>query len=80
MFKRELKIHKYYKNQTNQCNDKEIWKNKEGKEKRDITMDARRRSIIKNDAKKLFVTKASDNHASETHTTGVYILICFHTL
>ena len=43
-------------------------------------IDARKRSIIKNDAKKLFVTKASDNHASETHTTRVYILICFHTL
>ena len=34
-------------------------------------MDTTRRSSKKNDAKKPFVTKASDNHIYETHVTGV---------
>ena len=29
-------------------------------------------SMSKNDAKKPLVTKASENHTSETHVTGVY--------
>ena len=36
-----------------------------------IKMDTTRRSSKKNDAKKPFVTKASDNHIYETHVTGV---------
>ena len=43
-------------------------------------MDARRRPINKNNAKKPFVTKASDNHAAEPHVTEVYTPICSHTL
>ena len=35
-------------------------------------MDARRRSINKYNAKKLFVTKASDNYTLETHTAEIY--------
>ena len=37
-------------------------------------MDARRASINKNDAKKTFVTKASDNHTPEIHGVYPYIL------
>ena len=35
-------------------------------------MDAKRRSVNKNDATKALATKASVNHTSETHVTGVY--------
>ena len=42
------------------------------KENRDIKMNATRSSVIKNDPKKPFVTKASDNHTSETCIAGVY--------
>ena len=45
---------------------------KEGKEQRDIKMDVRKMSVNKNVAKKSFVAKASDDHTSETHVTGVY--------
>ena len=48
--------------------------------KRDIKMDARRRSVNKYDAKKIFVTKASDNHTTEIHVTEVYTSICSHIL
>ena len=41
-------------------------------------MAARRRPVNKNDAKKPFVTKDSDNHTSETHITGVYTPMHFH--
>ena len=40
-------------------------KKNEGKGKKDIKMDARRRSVNKYDANKRFVTKASDDHTSE---------------
>ena len=40
----------------------------------------RRMSFNKSDAKKPFVTKASDNPTSKTHVTGVYTAICSHTL
>ena len=43
-------------------------------------MNARRRSVNENDAKKPFIINASDNHASETHVTGVYTTLCFHSL
>ena len=52
----------------------DICKDKKSKEKRDIMMDARRASINKNDAKKTFVTKASDNHTPEIHGVYPYIL------
>ena len=37
-------------------------------------------SVNKNDAKKPFVTKSSDNFTSENHVTGVYTPICLHTV
>ena len=40
-------------------------------------MGARRRSINKYNAKKLFVTKASENYTFETHTAEVYTPICY---
>ena len=43
-------------------------------------MDVRRMSFNKSDAKKPFVTKASDNPTSKIHVTGVYTAICSHTL
>ena len=43
-------------------------------------MDVTRVVVNKNDAKKLFVTKTSDNHTSETYVTGVYTPICPHKL
>ena len=42
-------------------------------------MDVRRISVNKNDVKKHFVTKASDNHKSATYLTGVYTPICSPT-
>ena len=42
-----------------------------------LTFDVSRMPVNKNDAKKTFVTNPSDNHTSETHTTGVYTPICF---
>ena len=59
----------------NKNNHRIICKSKDEKEKRDIKIDARRRSVNKNDAKKPFAAKASDNHASETHVTGVYTCV-----
>ena len=50
---------------TIQNNQKVICKKNEGKGKKDIKMDARRRSVNKYDANKRFVTKASDDHTSE---------------
>ena len=61
----ELIIHKNQKIQTSQNKQRDLWK-KEGKEKRDIKMDAERMSVNKNDAKKPFVAKVSDNHSSES--------------
>ena len=43
-------------------------------------MDARRRSFNKFDAKDPLVTKASDNHAFETHATAPYSPICSYNL
>lgn len=44
---------------------------KEGREKRDIQMDVRRTLVNKIEAKKPFLTKASNNHTSETYVTEV---------
>ena len=57
-----------------------ISEEKKWKEKWDIRMDVRRMLFNKSDAKKPFVTKASDNRASKSHVTGVYAPICSHTL
>ena len=43
-------------------------------------MEPRGRLVNKNDAKKTFVTRASDNHTSQTHLAGVYNPICSHKL
>ena len=43
-------------------------------------MDAKRRSVNKNDAKKHLVPTASDNHTFETRVTGVYTPIRSHKL
>ena len=49
-------IHKNPKIQINQNNHRDICKKKEGKEKTDNKMDARRRLVSKDNAKKPFVT------------------------
>lgn len=41
---------------------------------RDIKMNTRRRSFNKKNAKRAFLTKASDNRTAQIHVTGVYII------
>ena len=40
-------------------------------------MDVKSISVSKNDPKKSFVTKVSNNHISETHITRVYTPKCY---
>ena len=67
MLRRALTINKKPQNRDQPEQPKGICnkKKEKEKEKRDIKMDDRGRSVKKYDAKKPFVTKASDNHTSE---------------
>ena len=47
-------------------------KERNRKEKCDLKMNARRRSVKIYDSKKPFAVTGSDNHTSETHVTGLY--------
>ena len=83
MFRRELTIHKNPQkpDQTEQPQG-HMQKKKERNENKietsrwipEVT------SINNYDAKKLFVTKASDNRTCETYAFAVYTLICSHKL
>lgn len=42
--------------------------------------DSRRKPVNKNEEKKRFFTKTSDNHTSENHATGVFIPIYSHMI
>ena len=68
-------IHKNHKIQTNQNNHRDIYKKKEGKEKRDNKMDARRRLVSKDNAKKPFVTIIiAHTHYNIKRCNSVYTL------
>ena len=72
-------ICKSHKIHTNQSNHRGICKKKKEK-KKETSRHTKRRSVNKNDAKKPFVTNASDSYTSDTQVTRVNTPISSHTL